>query len=156
MTIPTIPILPQAETQNGRHSPARLSFDSGEVVVAPKDYDLLLVCVEKATELHRKPIERGERVRRLQAELLVPLYEWCVARKEKILACYLPIPGVHIQVFIVTKSEKFDFDLAEEMAALELRLARMGWRIGVMQLPNASPESLAAFVDPYGALQVYA
>lgn len=156
MTIPTIPVLPQAGTQNGRPSPARLSFDGGEVVVAPKDYDLLLACAERATELYRKPLERGERVRRFQSDLLVPLYEWCNARKDEILACYLPIPGVHIQAFIVTRTTKFDFDLAEETAALELGLARAGWRIGVMQLPDAGPESLTTFFDPIKALQVYA
>ena len=126
MTTPTIPTTPAShtETQNGHRSPALLSFDGGEVVIPPKHYDLLLMCAEKATEMYRNAIKRDERVSRFQTDLLVPLHGWCVARKEKILACYLPIPGVHVQVFIVTKSKKFDFDLAVEMAALELGLAR--------------------------------
>jgi len=157
MTVSDTPLHPsKAESQNGRHSPARLSFEGGEVVVMPKDYDLFLICAEKATELYRKAIKRDERVSRFTSDLLVPLREWCVARKDLIESCHLPIPGIHVQVFIVTKSRKFDFDLADEMAALELGLARAGWRIGVMQLPDAPPESLAAFFDANGALQVYA
>jgi hypothetical protein len=158
MTVSETPPLnpPKAETQNGRHAPARLRFDGGEVVVIPKDYDLFFLCAEKATELYRKAIKRDERISRFESDLLVPLHEWCVARKDEIKSCHLPIPGIHIQVFIVTKSRKFDFDLAEETAALELGLARAGWRIGVMQLPDTEPESLAAFFDANGALQVYA
>ena len=158
MTVSETPPLhaPKAETQNGRHAPARLSFASGELVVMPKDYDLFLICAEKATELHRKLIERDERIRRFMSDLLVPLHEWCVARKGEIKSCHLPIPGIHIQVFIVTKSRKFDFDLAEETAALELGLARSGWRIGVMQLPDTEPESQSPFFDANEALQVYA
>lgn len=158
MTVSNTPPLlpPKVENQNGRHAPARLSFDGDEVVVMPKDYDLFFLCAEKATELYRKPIGRDERISRFASDLLVPLREWCLVRKDLIESCHLPIPGIHIQVFIVTKSRKFDFDLADEMAALELGLARAGWRIGVMQLPAAPPESLAAFFDADGALQVYA
>ena len=156
MTIPTIPVLPQAETQNGHRSPPRLSFEGGEFVVAPKDYDLFLLCAEKAAELHKQAVQRDQRVRRFTSDLLVPLREWCVARNDKIASCHLPIPGIHIQVFIITKSRKFDFDLADQMAALELGLARAGWRIGVMQLPDAPPESQAPFFDAAEALQVYA
>jgi hypothetical protein len=157
MTISDTPLhAPKVESQNGRHSPARLSFDGGKVVVMPKDYDLFFLCAEKATELHRKPIERDKRISRFMSDLIVPLHEWCVARKDLIESCNLPIPGIHIQVFIVTKSKKFDFDLADEMAALELGLARAGWRIGVMQLPDAPPESQAPFFDATEALQVYA
>ena len=158
MTVSDTPPLQtsKVETQNGHRGPARLNFDGGEVVVMPKDYDLFFICAEKATESYRKAIKRDERISRFESDLIVPLHEWCVARKDEIKSCHLPIPGIHIQVFIVTKSRKFDFDLAEEMAALELGLARSGWRIGVMQLPDAPPESLAAFFDADGALQVYA
>ena len=145
-----------ARTHDARRSPARLSFEDGEVVVTPKDYDVFLINAEKAAEACREAIRLDERISRFKSDLIVPLHEWCIARKDEVQACYIPIAGVHIQVFIVTKSKKFDFDLAEEMAALELGLARAGWRIGVLQLPDAGPESLATFFDSDGALQVYA
>jgi hypothetical protein len=64
------------------------------------------------------------------------------------------MPGIHIQVFVVTP--QFDFDLAPAVAELELALARQGWRVGLLQLPNADQESLATFFNPEGALEVYA
>ena len=57
---------------------------------------------------------------------------------------------------MVTISPRFDFNPAQEMAALELRLAKAGWRVGVLQLPHADEESLSTFFNPEGALEVYA
>jgi hypothetical protein len=135
---------------------ARLSFEDGEVVVTPKDRDIFLISAEKATEACRSAVRLDERIERFESEFLVPLHEWCVAHERRVRACYIPLPAGHIQVFIVTTSTQFDFDLAAEVAALELKLARSGWRVGVSQLPNADDESLATFFNPEGALEVYA
>jgi hypothetical protein len=57
---------------------------------------------------------------------------------------------------MVTRSRQFDFDFAEDVAGLELRLAKAGWRVGTFQLPDADDDSLATFFNPDGALEVYA
>jgi hypothetical protein len=73
-----------------------------------------------------------------------------------VAACYLPIPAGHLQAFIVTTSPRFDFALADEIAAMERELAKGGWRVGVSQLPAAEDRSLATFFNPEGALEIYA
>lgn len=135
---------------------ARLSFEDGEVVVTPKDRSIFLISAEKAIEACRDAWRREEGIERFESEFLVPLHDWCVAHAERVEACYIPLPGGNIQVFIVTNSPQFDLDLGTEVAKLELNLARRGWRVGVSQLPDADDESLATFFSPEGALEVYA
>jgi len=135
---------------------ARLSFTDGEVVVSPRDRDIFLISAEKATEACRDVVQLDRRLERFGSEFLTPLHEWCVANAGRVRACYIPVPDSHIQVFVVTNSRRFDFDFAEKVAALELRFAAAGWRIGVSQLPDADDGSLATFFNPDGALEVYA
>ena len=139
-----------------RRQVARLSFEDGEVVVTPKDRSLFLISAERATEACRDAVRREEGIARFESKFLVPLHEWCVAHEGRVRACYVPLPMGHLQVFVVTTSPQFDFDLAEEIAALELRLSRGGWRVRVVQLPEADERSLATFFNPEGALEVYA
>lgn len=139
-----------------RRQVARLSFEDGEVVVTPKDRDIFLISAEKATEACHEIVQREKRIELFESEFLIPLFQWCVERSERIRACYVPFPESHIQVFVVTDAPQFDFELAEEIAALERNLAQKGWRVGVYQLPNTDDETLATFCNPEGALQVYA
>jgi hypothetical protein len=90
------------------------------------------------------------------SKFLLPLHHWCAEHAERVDACYLPLPAGRLQAFIVTKSPRFDFDLAEGIAALERQLAGEGWRVGVFQLPAAEELSLATFFNPDGALEIYA
>lgn len=138
------------------HKYARLSFTDGEVVVSPRDRDIFLISAEKATEACRNAVQQDRRIKQFEAELLTPLHSWCVANADRVRACYIPIPGSHIQVFVVTNSRKFDFDFAEKVALLERKFAAGGWRIGISQLPDADDDSLATFFKPDGALEVYA
>jgi hypothetical protein len=135
----------------------RLTFQDGEVIVTPKDRDVFFISAARATEACREAVQQDKRIENFQSEILVPLNEWCVAREDRVRACYIPaVPGRQLQVFIVTRLPRFDFALAAEVATLELRLARSGWRVGVSQLPDADEESLATFFSAEGALEVYA
>ncbi len=135
---------------------ARLSFADGEIIVSPRDRDIFLINAEKATESCRNAVRLDRRIERFELELLTPLHDWCSANAAKVRACYIPIPGRQIQVFVVTRSQRFDFEFAEKVAELELQIASFGWRIGISQLPDADDGSLAAFFNPDGALEVYA
>ena len=139
-----------------RRPPARLTFADGEVVVTPKDRDTFLISAERATEACRDAVQLGERLERFQSRLLIPLYEWCAKRSDKIAACYVPLPQRHLQVYVVTKSPRFDFDLMGEIATLELALHDDGWRIDIWQLPATEEDSTTAFFDKEGALEIYA
>jgi hypothetical protein len=145
-----------AKTRAPRRQFARLSFEDGEVVVTPKDRSIFVLSAEKATEACRNAVRVEERLERFESTFLFPLHEWCAAHEGKLRACYIPLPRGHIQVFMVTTSPEFDFDLGTELAALELKLAQTGWLVGILQLPDADDESLATFFNPEGALEIYA
>jgi hypothetical protein len=145
-----------AATRATRRQPARLSFEDGEVVVTPRDRDIFLISAEKATEACRDAVKLGERIERFQTEFLVPLHDWCVRHADRVHACYLAPPVGHLQVFLVTTSPRYDFNLGEEIATFERELAASGWQVGVSQLPGAGDDSLGTFFSPDGALEVYA
>jgi hypothetical protein len=136
--------------------PIRLSYSNGQVTVTPEDQDIFFISAERAAEACVEAVRLEERVARFKRAFLLPLHEWCVGHADRVSACYVPQPTGHVQVFVITASPRFDFELAEELAALELRLAKAGWRVGVLQLPHAEEASLAAFFNLEGALEVYA
>jgi hypothetical protein len=139
-----------------RREPVRLSYRDGQVMVTPEDQDIFFISAEKATEACRDAVRDEQRIAGFTAKFLLPLHDWCVRHAERVAACYIPLPAGHVQVFIVTTSPRFDFELAAEVADLERQLAGAGWRVGVFQLPRADDRSLATFFNPEGALEVYA
>ena len=136
--------------------PVRLSYRDGQIMVMPEDQDAFFISAEKATEACREAVRMDERISAFKEKFLLPLHAWCDQRGKQVSACYLPRPAGHLQAFIVTSSPRFDFQLAEEIAALERELANAGWRVGVSQLPHADNHSLATFFTLDGALEVYA
>ena len=145
-----------AKAEATRRRFARLSFEDGEVVVTPKDRSIFLINAEKAMAACRDALRREEGIERFESEFLVPAHNWCASHARQVRACYIPVPGRHIQVFIVTTSFEFDLDLADELAKLELTLAQKGWRVGVLQLPRSDDRTLGTFFSSEGALEVYA
>lgn len=139
-----------------RRRPAKLGFADGEVMVTPKDRDIFFMSARRATEACRDAIRSDEAFKRFETEVLVAVNRFCESNADRIRACYLPVPSGQIRVFIMTASPKFDFGLGEAVAALELDLSRAGWKISISQIPDADAESLAAFFNPEGALEVYA
>ena len=145
-----------AEAKAARRTPAKLSFADGEVMVTPQDRDIFFISATRATEACRGAVLADQKFERFENEFLFPLNEWCEKHADKVKACYVPLPTGQLQVFVVTNSPRYDFELGEELASLELRLSQAGWRIGISQLPEADGDSLATFCNPEGALEVYA
>ena len=96
-------------------------------MATPEDQDIFFISAEKATEACRNAVKTEERIAGFKSKFLVPLYDWCVGHKDRVAACYLPLPSGHIKAFIVTNSSRFNFSLGEEIAALKRRwLALVG------------------------------
>lgn len=125
-------------------------------MVPPEDQDIFFISAEKATSACREAVKTEERVAAFKARFLLPLHDWCMQHADRVAACYLPLPAGHLQAFIITTSPRFNFALAEEIAALELQFAKGGWKIGVSQLPKAEDISLTTFFNPEWPLEVYA
>jgi len=139
-----------------RKEPIRLSYRDGQIMVTPDDQDVFFISAEKATDACRQAVKTEERISVFKSRFLLPLHGWCAKHSDRVAACYMPLPAGHIQAFIVTSSSRFDFALADEIAALERDLANDFWRVGVFQVPAGEDRSLATFFNPEGALEVYA
>lgn len=145
-----------AEAKAARRQPAKLSFADGEVMVTPQDRDIFFISAQRAIEACREAVHVEESIKRFESAFLVPVHDWCEAHANKVLACYLPVPAGSLRLFVLTTSPKYDFQLGEALAALELKLSRAGWMVSVSQIPAAEDESLGTFFSPEGALEVYA
>ena len=97
-----------------------------------------------------------EAIRTFKQDFLQPLMDWCGSHSSRVQACYIPTPVGHIQVFVVGATGRYDFDLGEELADLELRLADAHWRVNVLQIPASSTEDLQTYFNTEGAIEVYA
>lgn len=139
-----------------RRKPAKLSFADGEVMVTPQDRDIFFISAKRATEACRDAVQTDQTFKRFESEVLMPVHQWCETHADRVSACYLPIPAGLVRVFVITSSPKYDFALGEGLAALEMSLARAGWRVSVTQIPAAEGDSLGTFFSPEGALEVYA
>jgi hypothetical protein len=134
----------------------RLSHAGGKVLVEPEDEDRFVLTAQAAVKACQDQQRQMEAIRTFKVHFLEPLLRWCVARADRVRACYLPAPRGPLQVFVVTSSPKFDFGLAAEVAALELELADLGWRVSVVQIPDTPEDALRTFFDPEGAIEIHA
>lgn len=144
-------------TDTATRRPARLTFAAGVIDVTPADRSAFLLAAARAADASRTPVDPDRRLDRFESDLLFPVHDWCMAHVGHVRACYVAPAGGRVAVYVVTVSPRFDFRLAGDLAALELTLARAGWRVGVTQVPAVDdPEALAGLLRPAEAVEVYA
>ncbi len=82
--------------------------------------------------------------------------DWASSRPD-VEAVYLGPHDFKITVFVVPKSDHFDFDLAEEVARLsqKIRQSYLAVRSEAIEVPGDSLESLRCFVDTDTAAMIY-
>ncbi len=143
-------------TDRIRNSVIRLTQADGNVIVEPEDEDRFVLSAQQAVKACQDSHRRDEAVYAFKREFLEPLIDWCRQHKDKVQACYIPIPKGFIQVFMIGASPKYDFALGKELSELELRLADAGWSVSVLQIPASPEEILLAYFKMEGTIEVYA
>jgi hypothetical protein len=147
------------------HMPATANRDvillnysaSGHVTVEPKDEDRFVISAQKAVDACQQHQRTEQAIKLFKQKFLAPLRQWCDRHASKVLACYVPPPlAGHLEVFVIGRTQKYDFDLGREAAKLELALFDAGWRVSVMLIPDCPPDSLRAHFNSDGAIEVYA
>ncbi|VTT98945.1 Marine sediment metagenome DNA, contig: S01H1_S18100 OS=marine sediment metagenome GN=S01H1_50976 PE=4 SV=1 [Gemmataceae bacterium] len=135
-----------------------LNYSSaGDVTVEPQDEDRFVISAQKAVEACQQH-QRGEHaIKAFKQKFLKPLRSWCESHASKVRACYVPPPaGGFLEVYVLGRTRKYDFDLGREVSKFELKLSDGGWRVSVMQIPECPDESLRTHFNPDGAIEVYA
>jgi hypothetical protein len=137
------------------HSVIVLNRTSGQVTVEPEDEDRFVISAQEAVKACRNELNADQAIRTFKQEFLAPLRAWCETHSSRVEACFVPPPTGHLAVYVIGVSDRYDFALGDEIAALELALADRGWRVGVMHLPNGPDEYLLSHFNPEGAIKVY-
>ena len=75
--------------------------------------------------------------------------------ESRIVACYAVPRGAGTGLFFVPQSNGFDFDLADQLAKLNIQLMR-GFNIGPVEVHQLPKDELDRFVVPEAALEIYA
>jgi hypothetical protein len=146
-----------AKADQSKSQIIRLSHADGHVSVEPEDEDRFVITAQSAVKTCQASHPREEAIKTFKQEFVNPLFDWCKTHIGRIQACYIPVPGTQIQVFVVGISPKYDFDLGKELAALELQLFDAGWQtVSILQIPKSSVEELQTFFNTRGAIEVYA
>jgi hypothetical protein len=136
--------------------PVRLSYADGKVIVTPDDQDRFMLSARKAIEACKNAVRLEEEFANFKNNLILPLKAWCERHAAKVSACYLGTPNHRaIPAYVVGGTERYDFELTDELVTLADELESNGWCVHVSQVPRGGPESLAALFDVGSALQVY-
>ena len=82
--------------------------------------------------------------------------EWLDAKKDRIKACYATLRDGHILFVVIPLTPTFDFELANDLADLDIEVAEAVLCLcEVIQVPAVSIEDLSGFLDPRFSTIVY-
>lgn len=100
--------LPEPATERG---PLQLAWESGKAVVVSEDQQLVKEA-QRALLTRLDDLVAERFWRQFTEEFLAPIHQWCDARSDRVAACYVPFPRDHLQVFVVRRSDRYDFTLS--------------------------------------------
>jgi hypothetical protein len=143
-------------TSETRRLPVRLSYRDGQVMVTPEDKSIFFISADKDTEACKNAVRYEERVQQFENELIFPLRDWCEVRADKVSACYFcPSEAGVLPVFVVGRTEEYDFALSKDVSDLAIIFESKGWSLDP-HLAGACPdEELYSLFNTDLALQIY-
>ena len=139
-----------------QHTPIRIEAKAdGErpVVLRPDDDDLFVRTGKQVIEACRLGISIELWLSELHA-MLDAVRHWAAQRAGHVRSCSCSPRGGRMTLFFVPTSGRFDFDLADELAALNGRLVKE-FNIGMVEIHQVPWEELDRFLDPDSVRRVY-
>lgn len=106
---------------------------------------------------HRPSLPTPEQVACFEAGFVRPVREWCEARADKVMTCYVASSRrKEVEVFVVRRRTGYDPALEDDMIGLQARLTEIGWgRVWVDSVFSDDPDEQAGVFKPGEALVVY-
>ena len=136
--------------------PIHLQYDGGQVVVIPEDEDRFVLASRQAVSACQSAVLADRAISEFKTRFLGKLHAWCQDRQNSVFGCYVPFPVADcFKVFIVAKSNTFDFDLSDSIADLESEFYGDGWTCDILQITSGSDQHLQAFFDPERSIKVF-
>lgn len=79
---------------------------------------------------------------------------WAEAHADAVRSCFAAPLGSRMAVFVVPQGKQFNFDLADELASLNIHLVKE-FNVGMVELHQIPFEEIDRFIDPANARWVY-
>jgi len=76
------------------------------------------------------------------------LSNWVKSQKARVAEGYLVPEPDGLMLYLIGKTEAYDFELGDELSNFSLKLVDQGVNLNTTLLPASSPQELAAFFDP--------
>jgi len=74
--------------------------------------------------------------------------DWAIANSTRIARVYFAVESDGYRLFVCPRSKGYDATLTDALSAFLIALADEGYNIQGSQIPDGTPEELAAFFDP--------
>ncbi|MBW3542975.1 MAG: hypothetical protein KY476_22155 [Planctomycetes bacterium] len=143
----------------GRQStgPVRLIFGSAQKVeVIAEDKHRFYMSVSEAAQAC-KAFSNAALWADEFKDFLVDLHKWCSDRPERVESCFVTWGEGGLTVYVITKSEDYDFGLDDELHELDLHMAAVypDCPAEILQIPSGSHDELNSFFSPERSVQAY-
>jgi len=135
----------------------RLEFnDQRQVLVSPKDEDRFFTTCEKAAwscQMGDKILRFHERYK----EILTCVRQWIDRNTDQVASCYSAFQDHQLMFFFVPKVGRYDFDLSDKLADLDIDLVTRfeEFHCETLQIPAATSDTLSTFINTTEAQQLY-
>src|SRR5487761_1237910 len=130
--------------------PIQLTWNGTKVAVSPEEQDRLVNEVQRTFLASQNGLAFERFLRQFTNEFLPAIHQWCQEHHDRVEACYVPFPNDHVRVFVVRRSNRYDFTLSDDLSDLEMDLFEKQWPSEIIQVPRGY---LVTFFDPAAAIQ---
>lgn len=122
-------------------------------IIHPEDDDLFVRTGREVIEACRLNISLELWLKELQG-VFDTVIRWSTERRDRVRACFCEPRGSKMVFFFVTGSNRFDFDLADELADLNTRVVN-GFNIGMVEMLQIPEAELDRFVNVDTSRPIY-
>ena len=132
-----------------------LNWNGGDVLITPEDNDRFVREAKWAVSACQSAMALEIYVKEIKHKFLFEIHKWCEQHQDKVQSAFVVLMPNYFQVFVVTKSHRYDFELSDPLSDFEMELFKNGWSCEVLQIPDGSYETLETFFDTEKSIQVY-
>ncbi len=135
-----------------------ISIDEGadggrQVLLRPENNDLFIRTGQQVISACKLGISIEVWIQEMQS-MFASVSKWVEERRDLIEACYSVPRSSKMVLFFVTKSEQFNFELADQLVDLNTHLIT-DFNIGMVEVQQIPLKEMNRFIDPETARRVY-
>ena len=80
---------------------------------------------------------------------------WAVTVEHRLKKAYLVAEPEGLRLFVISRTTAADFELTKAACALSITLSDAGFDLSTSQIPDGTPDELAAYLDPDAAILLF-